>query len=149
MWTFVDKGGRGCCLIPEATAIIQQMWNEEWRKSRKSMKLFYITKCFRYDRPQMGRYREFTQVGVEMLGDVNPQECMDVLEDLMQGWGEGFELKKGVSRGLSYYQNQQGFEVEAPWLGAQKQVVGGGRFKEGIGFAIGLERLELALRLKP
>ena len=148
MWLFQDKGGRNCCLIPEVTAIVQKMWRENWSKTRKNLKLFYITRCYRYDRPQMGRYREFTQVGVEFLGPTPKEEVMALLTDLVSSWGDGFVIKESVKRGLSYYV-EDGFEVEAPWLGAQKQVVGGGRFKEGIGFALGLDRLDLALKTRP
>jgi histidyl-tRNA synthetase len=49
-----------------------------------------------------------------------------------------------VKRGLTYYV-EDGFEVERGRLGAQKQVAGGGRYTEGVGWAIGLERLLLAL----
>lgn len=124
------------------------MWRENWSKTRKNLKLFYITRCYRYDRPQMGRYREFTQVGVEFLGPTPKEEVMALLTDLVSSWGDGFVIKESVKRGLSYYV-EDGFEVEAPWLGAQKQVVGGGRFKEGIGFALGLDRLDLALKTRP
>lgn len=149
MWVFKDKKDRNCCLIPEATAIVQKMWKDNWSKSQSSLNLFYITRCYRYDRPQMGRYREFTQVGVEFLGkNASKEELMKLLATLVQSWGEGFVIKESVKRGLSYYV-EDGFEVEAPWLGAQKQVVGGGRFNEGIGFALGLDRLDLALSTKP
>lgn len=54
-----------------------------------------------------------------------------------------FEVARCVQRGLSYY-TQGGFEISVPALGAQKQVVGGGSYKQGIGFAIGFDRLMLA-----
>ena len=51
-----------------------------------------------------------------------------------------------VERGLSYY-TEDGFEARRELLGAQQQVAGGGRYAEGIGWAIGLDRLLLAQRL--
>jgi histidyl-tRNA synthetase len=47
-----------------------------------------------------------------------------------------------VKRGLDYY-IEDGFEIACPELGAQKQVVGGGRYSNGIGFAVGFDRLAL------
>jgi histidyl-tRNA synthetase len=69
MYAFQDKGGRDVCLIPEATTVIQEKYNASWSKSwPKPVRVFYLQRCYRYDRPQRGRYREFTQVGVELLG---------------------------------------------------------------------------------
>lgn len=53
-----------------------------------------------------------------------------------------YTVERSVKRGLSYYV-EDGFEILVPSLGAQKQVVGGGRYKQGIGFAIGFDRLML------
>ena len=49
-----------------------------------------------------------------------------------------------MRRGLAYY-TEDGFEAGCSRLGAQKQIAGGGRYAEGIGWAIGLDRLALAL----
>jgi len=61
----------------------------------------------------------------------------------MDAQGVSYQLNDAVKRGLSYYV-EDGFEVECEQLGAQKQVAGGGRYAEGIGWAIGVERLLLA-----
>ena len=53
-----------------------------------------------------------------------------------------YEVNESVKRGLSYYITE-GFEISIPSLGAQKQVVGAGQYKEGIGFAVGFDRLML------
>ena len=53
-----------------------------------------------------------------------------------------YVVSDGVERGLNYYV-EDGFEIEIPSLGAQKQILGGGAYKEGIGFAIGFDRLML------
>jgi histidyl-tRNA synthetase len=151
MYTFSDKGEREICLVPEATAIIQELYNESWAKSRpKPVRIFYVQRCYRYDRPQRGRYREFTQVGIELLGGKSPDDKEEavrllkmVLDEILFGWFETkYELKDGVKRGLSYYV-EDGFEAEVESLGAQKQIAGGGRYKEGIGWAIGLDRILL------
>lgn len=147
IWTFEDKGGRDVCLIPEVTGIVQDMYNLQWSKELpKPIKLFYTQRVYRYERPQMGRYREFTQFGIEILGDITEElreECIEILLECMDKYGCDYIFKEGVVRGLGYY-TEDGFEVECPQLGAQKQVAGGGRYKEGIGWAIGVERLLLA-----
>lgn len=145
MWSFKDKGERDVCLIPEVTGLIQTLYATEWKAEPKPIRLFYVSRCYRYDRPQRGRYREFTQIGVEALGgDVTKEEVVDLLKTCLDAFGLNYRLVETVKRGLSYYV-EDGFEVECDCLGSQKQVAGGGRYAEGIGWAIGLDRLMLAL----
>ena len=147
MWTFADKKGRDCCLIPEVTAIVQELYNDRWSKEMpKPIRLFYCSRVFRYERPQAGRLREFTQFGCEILGPFVQEiddECIDLLQECIGRYTADYVMKIGVKRGLGYY-IEDGFEVEIPTLGAQKQVAGGGRYAEGIGWAIGIERLLLS-----
>jgi histidyl-tRNA synthetase len=148
MYTFKDKGDRDICLIPEVTALVQKIYNEEWSKSRpKPVKVFYVQRCYRYEKPQAGRYREFTQVGVEYLGgnlEDGRNEVVRLLKSCLAEFPTiEYKLNETVKRGLSYYV-ADGFEVEVESLGAQKQIAGGGTYKEGVGFAIGLDRLLLA-----
>lgn len=149
-WIFKDKKNRNICLIPEVTAIIQNIYNTSLKKNApKPIKLFYITRCYRYDRPQLGRYREFTQVGTEIL-EANEQqqnENKNLLIKLLNSLNLKFNLIENVQRGLNYY-TQNGYECESDILGAQKQIAGGGSYKEGTGWAIGLERLLLALQMQ-
>jgi histidyl-tRNA synthetase len=146
MWAFQDKGGRDVCLIPEATGLIQELWRDKWQYEGKPKKLFYVSRCYRYERPQAGRYREFTQFGVEYLGGEAPQdasECKELLRACLDATGVEYVLNDAVKRGLTYYV-EEGFEAECSKLGAQKQIAGGGRYAEGIGWAIGIDRLLLA-----
>jgi histidyl-tRNA synthetase len=143
MYTFEDKGGRDLCLRPEGTATVQLVANKYYPQE-KDVKLWYFEKCWRYERPQKGRYREFFQFGVEWL---NPSR--DVTEDLIKlaetmigKVTTNYEVSRTVKRGLDYYV-EDGFEISVPTLGAQKQVLGGGTYKEGIGFGIGFDRLLL------
>ena len=151
MYTFKDKGDRDLCLIPEVTAIVQEQYNESWSKSwKKPVRIFYNQRCYRYERPQEGRYREFNQFGIELLGapqDSDRYEVMAVLRGMVSAFlpENSYTITESVKRGLSYYV-EDGFEVEVPILGAQKQIAGGGRYKEGIGFAIGIDRLMLAIQ---
>lgn len=65
MYTFNDKGGRSITLKPEGTAGVARAFTENgMQSSALPAKLFYITQCFRYERPQAGRLREFHQFGV-------------------------------------------------------------------------------------
>jgi len=129
------------------TGIIQELYRGGWDKSLpKPVRVFYVNRCYRYERPQAGRYREFTQLGVELLGGTAPQDSQEVKELLIKcldGVGLDYKFVDSVKRGLSYYV-EDGFEVECEKLGAQKQVAGGGRYAEGIGWAIGIDRLLLA-----
>lgn len=149
MWAFRTKGSRpkDVCLIPEATALVQELWDAGWSKSMpKPYRIFYISRCFRYEQPQAGRQREFTQLGVEILGGRAPadrEECVRTMLALADSFGIGYEYKDAVKRGLGYY-TEDGFELECPVLGAQKQVCGGGRYEQGVGFAFGVERVLLA-----
>ena len=73
MYTFNDKGGRSITLRPEITASVARAYVEHHFETFPSpVKFFYIGPCFRYEKPQKGRYREFYQFGVEVLGDESP-----------------------------------------------------------------------------
>lgn len=73
MYTFFDKGNRSITLKPEGTAGVARAFVENGMKSYAlPVKLYYLTQCFRYERPQAGRLREFHQFGVEMLGADTP-----------------------------------------------------------------------------
>lgn len=145
-YTFKDNGNRDLILNPEITAICQELANELY-KYQKNKKIFYIQKCYRGENTQKGRYREFTQIGVEIL---NPTEdYLTYLSDLSLSIckiltsEDEFETNLLVKRGLGYYIDGEGFEISYDKLGGQKQICGGGKYKEGIGFAIGLDRLLL------
>lgn len=154
MYTFKDKGDRDICLIPEVTALVQQLYNEQFKAMKKPIRLFYSSRCYRYERPQAGRYREFWQFGIEVLnpgrGNEYLDECKDLAREMLISAGltdADIEIDGNAVRGLNYYIGN-GFEIKVPALGAQKQVVGGGTYAEGIGFAIGVDRLMLALSQK-
>ena len=80
MYTFNDKGGRSITLKPEGTAGVARAFVENGlSNSVLPAKLFYITQCFRYERPQAGRLREFHQFGVEFLGAKNADIDAEVI----------------------------------------------------------------------
>lgn len=91
MYTFVDKGGRDLTLRPEFTAGVVRAYIENGLYVEvKPQKLYSIGPTFRYDRPQAGRYRQFTQFNAEILGEQDPVadlEIMTLVWDLYAGLG--------------------------------------------------------------
>lgn len=253
LYAFKDKGDREIALRPEMTAPAIRMFVNEMSNDPKPIKIFYFGQCFRYERPQSGRYREFFQFGAELIGNANaytdaeviamassmiealglkeykirighigvlrqkiaeagvPAERMaevlqkldkklyDEARPLMQEMGvsesvidsifdltetvgdssvlskvpgeagdhlrqiveilnamgiKDLEIDLGVVRGLDYYTGMV-FEAEAPSLGAEKQICGGGSYTLSelfggekvfsTGFAIGFDRILLAM----
>jgi len=259
IYSFTDKGGRELALRPELTAPVIRFYIEKLQMEPKPLKLFYFGNCFRYDRPQKGRYREFKQAGCEIIGADTPESYAELItvaykilkniglkniklnignlnvlssmfkilslnkenqkyltplidkslyEDIyeaLQDFGaknkeiteflevlqtsdinkvknfikkdeaamqeiskleeildllktsfdvKNFQIKMSIVRGLDYYKDVV-FEIEAPDLGAEKQLCGGGAYelislfggKESptAGFAIGFDRTILAL----
>jgi len=254
MYVFKDKGDREMALRPEITASVIRFFVNEMSNLPKPLKLYYVGNCFRYENPQSGRYREFFQLGAELIGNENPETDAEVISlaveslratglqdfnvrighigilkslvlegiddqalagnvlrmidkgdfdalaqtletngvtgnlmesitgiagtkgsiDVLQSVDETkanehlrelFEILKlqgiddcqldlGIVRGLDYYSGMV-FEIDAPRLGAEKQVLGGGSYTLSelfggepvfsTGFAIGLDRVMLAL----
>ncbi|MCJ7488986.1 MAG: histidine--tRNA ligase, partial [Thermoplasmata archaeon] len=250
MYVFKDKGDREMALRPEITASVIRFFVSEMSNQPKPLKLYYVGNCFRYENPQSGRYREFFQLGAELIGSENPEtdaevislavhcirasglqdfrvrvghigvmkslvlrevqdsalagkvlrmvdkedfdamgdmfdanslsrnlfdrittladtrggiEILDSVDDAkaqqylkelfeilkLQGV-EDVELDLGIVRGLDYYTGMV-FEIDAPKLGAEKQILGGGSYTlselfggEAVfstGFAIGIDRV--------
>jgi histidyl-tRNA synthetase len=79
IYNFKDKGDREIALRPELTAPVVRMYVEELQKSPKPLKFFYFDNCFRYERPQKGRFREFFQFGVEIIGSAKPESDAEVI----------------------------------------------------------------------
>lgn len=253
IYSFKDKGDRDIALRPELTAPAMRLFVNEMSNEPKPVKLFYFGQCFRYERPQSGRYREFFQFGAELIGSANPEsdaevialavsmikalglkdfkirmghigilkgmlvsagvkaevmpeilqkldkknydeakpllikagvkECaaedifrltrtvgdrsiLDTVDDEAAAYlkevveilscmdVEDIEIDLGVVRGLDYYTGMV-FEAEAPVLGAEKQICGGGSYSLtelfggekvfSTGFAIGFDRILLAM----
>ncbi len=72
LYNFQDKGERDITLRPELTAPVMRMYHADHAFDPKPLKWFYYGSCFRYDRPQAGRYREFWQFGCEQIGAGTP-----------------------------------------------------------------------------
>jgi histidyl-tRNA synthetase len=140
MYNFKDLGDRDLCLAPEYTAVIQQLSKTTF-KQEKDVKVFYIQECFRGERPQFLRYRQFTQLGVEII---NPtKDYTDYLIEIAKVLlpKQGIICNVEATRGLDYYKDGKGFEFSCDELGGSKQICGGGSYDGGIGFAIGIDRI--------
>jgi histidyl-tRNA synthetase len=253
MYVFKDKGDREMALRPEITASVIRFYVSDMSTMPKPLKLYYVGNCFRYENPQSGRYREFWQLGAELIGVSTPETDAEVIalavnciraaglenfvvrighigilkslvkaeigdeavaadvlrmldkEDL-DAMGDMFDAKAlprqlfdkitsiaeikggidelnnldesdatkhlrevfevlrlcgvedcqldlGIVRGLDYYTGMV-FEIDAPRLGAEKQIMGGGSYTLSelfggepvfsTGFAIGIDRVVLA-----
>jgi len=254
IYAFQDKGGREICLRPELTASVVRFFVSDLTTLPRPLKMFYFGQCFRYERPQAGRYREFFQFGAEIIGNATPETDAEAIglaaailertglkdyrirvghigilremlaqagvsgdqaspilqkldkkiypeaEELMAQAGVDAKVAQdiisttqvtgpisvldshqgpasdyirqvcdillamgfgnvsvdlGVVRGLAYYTGMV-FEVDAPKLGAEKQICGGGSYSLSelfggekvfsTGFAIGFDRTLLALQ---
>jgi len=253
MYVFKDKGDREMALRPEITASVIRFYVTDMSAAPKPLKLYYVGNCFRYENPQSGRYREFFQLGAELIGTKTPETDAEVialavncirnagLENFVvrvghigilksmvkdqikdektaaevlrmidkEDWdalGDMFDAKAlprqlfekitsvadirggleelnnledseatlhlketfnilklygiddaqvdlGIVRGLDYYSGMV-FEIDAPRLGAEKQILGGGSYTLSeifggepvfsTGFAIGIDRVVLA-----
>lgn len=80
MFTFEDRGGRSITLKPEGTAGAARAYVENSLYAvPQPTKLFYITSCFRNERPQAGRYKEFHQFGIEFYGSSSAYADAEVI----------------------------------------------------------------------
>ncbi len=98
MYVFEDKGGRNMALRPELTAPVLRLYVNEGRVLRKPLRWFYFADCFRYERPQKGRYRQFWQFGIELIGvdsALADAEVIMVGDDVLRRAGIRFSLHVG------------------------------------------------------
>lgn len=80
MYTFEDKGGRSITLRPEGTAgATRAVLEHGLLNAGLPVKVSYVTSCYRYEKSQKGRYREFHQFGVECFGAGAPQADAEVI----------------------------------------------------------------------
>jgi histidyl-tRNA synthetase len=80
MYTFPDRKGRSLTLRPEGTAGVARAYIENGLGQRpQPLRLSYLGPMFRYEKMQRGRYRQFSQIGIEILGSAAPQADVEVL----------------------------------------------------------------------
>jgi len=105
MYVFEDKGGRRLALRPEITASVIRMYINEAKVAPKPLRWCYFADCFRYERPQKGRYRQFWQFGVELIGADTAHadaEAIILAAEMLSATGVTYELKVGH---LSFMKN--------------------------------------------
>src|SRR5215211_785864 len=87
MFTFEDQGGRRVTLRPEGTAPIARAYLEHgMHRLAQPVKLWYAGPFFRRERPQAGRFRQFSQIGAEAIGSDSPlvdAELITLLDELL------------------------------------------------------------------
>ncbi|HJY50957.1 MAG TPA: histidine--tRNA ligase, partial [Stellaceae bacterium] len=79
MYTFSDRGGEEVTLRPENTAGVVRAVLSNGLVQSVPLKFFYSGPMFRYERPQTGRFRQFHQIGVELIGVAQPQADIEVI----------------------------------------------------------------------
>jgi histidyl-tRNA synthetase len=91
MYRLTDLGGRELALRPEGTAPVCRAWLQHGLASRgRIQRLWYLGPMFRYGRPQKGRFRQFHQVGAEIIGTDAPGadvEMIALFVDVFDAWG--------------------------------------------------------------
>ncbi len=93
MYTFDDRKGRSLTLRPESTAsVVRAFIQHGLHHQPLPVRLYYVGPQFRYERPQKGRYRQFHQIGAELIGDPGPETDGELLLMLLRFLGAlGFE----------------------------------------------------------
>jgi histidyl-tRNA synthetase len=79
LYDFKDKGGRDICLRPELTLPTMRLFAADLRAWPRPVKVYYYGPVYRYEEPQKGRYREFWQFGVELIGADTPEADAEVI----------------------------------------------------------------------
>lgn len=90
LYEFLDKKGRELVMKPESTPGVMRAYLEHMLEEPQPVYLYYIEPHFRYDRPQKGRYRQFHQVGAEIIGEEDPildAKAMYIMKNILDGLG--------------------------------------------------------------
>ncbi len=91
MYTFQDRDGASLSLRPEGTAPVMRAYLQHGlHKEPQPVKLYYIERMYRYDKPQRGRFREHRQFGCEAIGSDDPYVDVEMIALL----GEFYQLDK-------------------------------------------------------
>ncbi|WP_258083411.1 histidine--tRNA ligase [Thermococcus thermotolerans] len=79
LYAFDDKGGRNISLRPDMTSSVARLFVNSFQNAPKPIKWYYMANMFRYEEPQSGRYREFWQAGIELLGSDRVEADAEVI----------------------------------------------------------------------
>jgi histidyl-tRNA synthetase len=94
LYQFIDRGERPVALRPEMTPTLARIIGTHHRTFSKPLRWFNIGNCFRYERQQRGRLREFLQLNCDLLGESSPAadaEVITLLVDFLKNFGFGPE----------------------------------------------------------
>jgi histidyl-tRNA synthetase len=108
MYTFEDRKGRSLTLRPEGTAPVMRAYLGSKQAQLSPFKAYYLTRMYRYARPQEGRYREHRQFGIEVFGTEEPGADAEVI-----AVGDAFVRGLGLTR-IELQLNSIGDEVCRP-----------------------------------
>jgi histidyl-tRNA synthetase len=108
MYTFEDRKGRSLTLRPEGTAPVMRAYLAAMQDQPSPFKAYYLTRMYRYSRPQEGRYREHRQFGIEVFGTEDPGADVEVI-----AVGDAFLRGLGLAR-IELQLNSIGDEVCRP-----------------------------------
>ncbi len=99
LYAFIDKGGRDVSLRPDMTSSVARLYVNRFQNAPKPVKWYYIANMFRYEEPQSGRFREFWQAGVELIGSDKVEADAEVIALFVQSYLatglEGFTVNIG------------------------------------------------------
>jgi len=98
IYAFKDKAGRDLALRPELTAPVMRLFVNECSVMPRPLRFYYFSNCFRYENPQKGRYREFWQFGVELIGSDSYLADLEVIVlayNIMKNLNLDFSLNIG------------------------------------------------------
>jgi histidyl-tRNA synthetase len=93
MYSFQDRGDRMLTLRPEGTAPVMRAYLHRWQHYGGPFKVYYLTRMYRYSRPQAGRFREHRQFGIEIFGVEAATADVEVIEI-----GDAFLRSLGLRR---------------------------------------------------
>ncbi len=117
MYTFADRKGRSLTLRPEGTAGVARAFIEEGMAQRPHpLRLLYMGPMFRYEKMQRGRYRQFAQIGIELLGATTPEADAEVILAL-----HTYLARLGFSDLLIQLNNLGDFDDRARFIQVLKQ----------------------------
>ena len=127
LFRFFDQGDRDVTLRPEVTASLARLAADHQRDFPKPLKWFEIGQCFRYEKPQKGRGREFFQFNVDILGESAAQadaELLAVAIDTMRALGfEKDDYQVRVSDRQAWANFASGHRLDADQLATFLQIV--------------------------
>ncbi|PKR79089.1 histidine--tRNA ligase [Halalkalibacillus sediminis] len=110
MYTFTDRGDRSLTLRPEGTASVARAFVQHKMHGlpEQPTKLYYIGPMFRYERPQQGRTRQFTQFGIEAIGSADPAVDAEVISFAMESYQTlGLKSLKLVLNSLGDHESRE------------------------------------------